>query len=67
MTYNYEGQGSDGSNLILDKIYMAKAIDESGYRQYIARKSGSLFAMRWWPERTHYELPQALEFMEDGK
>ena len=67
MRYDYNGIGENGTQLEPNKIYMAKAKDEPEYRQYIARKTGNLYAMRWWPEKTHYELPQYLEFMEAQK
>jgi hypothetical protein len=62
LTYTYEGIGSDGSVLVPGQIYTARGKGGEESRKWIARKTGRIFAMRWWPELTHYELPQHLIF-----
>lgn len=66
-TFDFNGNGSDGSSLIPGQVYMARSTSGSvpkdpAPRPYKAVRNGSLFSM--WPqdERSGYRLPQYMEF-----
>lgn len=75
VTYDYEGDGSDGSKLVHHKLYLARAngapdkngvlreAEDETFLMYKACNSGGLFCMRPQEPCDHgYVLPQYMEF-----